>query len=699
MLHELSHYKRRDGFLNALLLALQTVYWFNPLTWGLFMLIRQDMELANDAAVLKNMNADEKKQYSLSLVEVLASYGQPTLMPKLLCMVDSEKNIERRIKMIKLGEFFKKRKLIIAIASLLVIGVAGTLFLTVNNATASEPITADIISMVDSTELVRHQGILDEFYSDMDFAVTATKIHGCYSEGDKLRVFVTTNYAYYKIGEQSVVQEGSAGVVPAAITYKKTVYDDDSFSYALENYLEAQDGNRFQPSIEDFCVLPSGKKIRGLSTEIVNYTDYNDLLNLHTQKLNAYLDSHGMAGFIVENSNNPLSTAKRYALESGDKIGKMPEVVLYANGEAKLVAAAISSYLPPPCTYTIENGLLTLYAKIETEQDADFFGFENGDVICTFLVEGGGNTLVFQFGNAALFADEGARYLLIVTPEPSAPSGARESPTIKIEEYYGEASDALELIYEDDHYQYYLSSIRSDKIMLNFENGDRLSLKAALQGKKITIDDLIANGQAMWMYPKNNPLGGHFNIPASRYTFSIGGFLFTPTNSFMYTVEKNDGFESYFAIPELIKHLEVSGHTAQTAGLKAVKYTDIEGVPYANQAALQVAGLSAHIGWDVNSHTPVTFSVDGADGVSFTATVLENTQGHFLVEPENGSAERKSSDKIVVATANAVILNAGGKAISIGDIAVGARVAIAYTGLIAESYPAHITGTQIQVLD
>jgi len=135
ILHELSHLKRGDGIVNTLLLALQTVYWFNPLTWLLFKFVREDMELANDAAVLKDMGENEQKEYSLSLINVLAGYGTPALAPRLLCMVDSEKNMARRINMIKLGEFFKRRRLIIAVAGLLTIAITAALFLTVGEIT------------------------------------------------------------------------------------------------------------------------------------------------------------------------------------------------------------------------------------------------------------------------------------------------------------------------------------------------------------------------------------------------------------------------------------------------------------------------------------------------------------------------------------------------------------------------------------
>ena len=128
ILHELSHLKRGDGFVNTLLLALRAVYWFNPLVWLLFRYIREDMELANDAAVLRGMEQESRKEYSLSLVEVLASCGKQR--HAMLCMADSKKNIERRIGMIQLGEFFKKRKWVIAVAGLLVIAGVAALFLT-----------------------------------------------------------------------------------------------------------------------------------------------------------------------------------------------------------------------------------------------------------------------------------------------------------------------------------------------------------------------------------------------------------------------------------------------------------------------------------------------------------------------------------------------------------------------------------------
>jgi len=136
ILHELSHLRRGDGIINALLLALRAVYWFNPLVWLLFRCVREDMELANDAAVLRGMGAEARKEYSLSLVEVLMGCAVPPPGQRhrqrhaMLCMTDGKKNIERRIGMIQLSEFFKRRKWLIAVAGILVIAGIAALFLT-----------------------------------------------------------------------------------------------------------------------------------------------------------------------------------------------------------------------------------------------------------------------------------------------------------------------------------------------------------------------------------------------------------------------------------------------------------------------------------------------------------------------------------------------------------------------------------------
>lgn len=108
LMHELAHFKRRDMWWNLLLLGLRTVYWFNPVIWFLFRCIREDMELQNDAYVLERIDPSSRKAYAYSLVEVLEHAHHRSWM--VLCMTDEKKNVERRIRMIRMGEVFRKKK-------------------------------------------------------------------------------------------------------------------------------------------------------------------------------------------------------------------------------------------------------------------------------------------------------------------------------------------------------------------------------------------------------------------------------------------------------------------------------------------------------------------------------------------------------------------------------------------------------------
>lgn len=53
---------------------------------------------------------------------------------------------------------------------------------------------------------------------------------------------------------------------------------------------------------------------------------------------------------------------------------------------------------------------------------------------------------------------------------------------------------ALEKIYEEGIYAYYLPCIQSDTIFLVYEDGTKISVNDALNNKLIDIDDLIAKG-------------------------------------------------------------------------------------------------------------------------------------------------------------------------------------------------------------
>ena len=79
--------------------------------------------------------------------------------------------------------------------------------------------------------------------------------------------------------------------------------------------------------------------------------------------------------------------------------------------------------------------------------------------------------------------------------------------------------------------------------------------------------------------------------------------------------------------------------------------------------------------------------------VSFNARVLENNGNFILVEPEEGSSELNSSDKIVVRVRgeNNVLKD-------LSEFTVGSKVKITYDGMIMESYPAQINAYSVELI-
>jgi hypothetical protein len=136
----------------------------------------------------------------------------------------------------------------------------------------------------------------------------------------------------------------------------------------------------------------------------------------------------------------------------------------------------------------------------------------------------------------------------------------------------------------------------------------------------VTIEDLTSYGLQMYMYPKDNVLGGSFDIPSHQHTFTFGSTSFYPSASFMYTVRKGDGLETYFHVDTLVNCLAEAGYQLNNENETgwnqlAVYYTSIEGIDYiparnldAFSSVFNISGLSVSIGYTYSSHTPVVFT-------------------------------------------------------------------------------------------
>lgn len=76
--HELMHFKKKDLIYKFLVMAVSSVYWFNPLVYVLNKYINIDCELSCDEKVLHECDFNERKIYALTLLNSLKQ-GQANL--------------------------------------------------------------------------------------------------------------------------------------------------------------------------------------------------------------------------------------------------------------------------------------------------------------------------------------------------------------------------------------------------------------------------------------------------------------------------------------------------------------------------------------------------------------------------------------------------------------------------------------------
>jgi beta-lactamase regulating signal transducer with metallopeptidase domain len=147
VLHELGHLKRRDLFLQGLLVVSQAVHWFNPLVWLAGRLAREDRELACDEFVMAHTSHSGSHAYAKTLLRVLGLSRPGRPMLPAVGILETKNQIKQRILMITKYQSTNARRIMLGAASILAVS-AGLLMVNAaksgsNASAASSPETSD----------------------------------------------------------------------------------------------------------------------------------------------------------------------------------------------------------------------------------------------------------------------------------------------------------------------------------------------------------------------------------------------------------------------------------------------------------------------------------------------------------------------------------------------------------------------------
>ena len=136
--HELTHYKRKDLWMNMLVLVVSTIHWFNPLVYLMAKAIRADCEVACDEAVVAGDNADKRRHYGETIIGFIGAKN--TMTPVLSTYFYGGKNSMKK-RLFSIMDIGRKRKGLAAVCMAVVITVtllAGSVFAAATTANSAE---------------------------------------------------------------------------------------------------------------------------------------------------------------------------------------------------------------------------------------------------------------------------------------------------------------------------------------------------------------------------------------------------------------------------------------------------------------------------------------------------------------------------------------------------------------------------------
>ncbi len=228
--HERSHIRYGDMFWKLLAFVTLGIHWFNPFVWVAYFMFCRDLESACDERVMNDKSLEERKAYSSVLVRCAASH-RLTLAP----LAFGEVNVKTRVKSVL---SFKKPALWIAIAACVLLG-------TVVLCWFFNP-----VSTVDSyLDYKMGDWILEHHqsgYAQGQVAVEHHEVLGMKETSDHTEVYMWVLYEEY-VRENGELKSVSGAHIPTVIVAEKQ-FDG---SYVLQEYWEAEDGERHVPSIRE----------------------------------------------------------------------------------------------------------------------------------------------------------------------------------------------------------------------------------------------------------------------------------------------------------------------------------------------------------------------------------------------------------------------------------------------------------------
>ncbi len=469
--HEKAHLKRFDHFWKPFSFLLLSVYWFNPFMWLAYILLCRDIELACDEKVIKNMDIQSKKDYSLTLAEC----GIKRRMIMACPLAFGEIGVKDRIKSVL---NYKKPAFWIIIISVIISIVVAICFLTNPTDDDNQSDDSNDISQEENSSLDNIGLSIDEIDAEYEKRKSQIKDNASLTNLNEEFAGIWKERAedYYNILIEHYSSKNDVNTVQKYVedqnnwkkqyelkmVYYKNVYITQ-YEMGSTVAILLSDTDRVlnrDRAVELYqrCVMIQFDDIVDISSLAEKYPEY---FHLPVENgLNLYVEVNDVGCYNY-----------RCKLTSGDNndISLLPEATF---GEMKTILNQ---------NYNQQNVTIRVYFSFKSLSGiGQFFGIYNLFNETSFKSNFGITACNIEYKTSLEETFYKLTYPLIENIEIENIIGGTKDENVATDQQ-------LEFIYEDDHHAYFFPSLKGKNVVIYFRGGIAAVAADAIQNGDIPI--------------------------------------------------------------------------------------------------------------------------------------------------------------------------------------------------------------------
>ena len=687
--HEQAHIRRKDYLWKPLGFLILTLHWFNPMVWLGYVLLCRDIELACDERVVKELNNEQRADYSEALLSCSVNRRMIAACP----LAFGEVGVKNRVKSVL---NYKKPAFWIIIVAVIVSITVAVCFLT-------NPVNTSIYNSSYETGKCLYSYVVsadkETKSNELVFDITSDgKVYKIFGDGttDELGVLKESDY--------------TAGELEAAIKNQDAKLNIGNIknAYELSDCIFLQKSNGTVYLVQFFSdgrIMSVFKLNRIDKSDISNFSgseklawNYNPSLS-HTAHYTrafafdceyTYVDATCTGGefWNLEAEGQPRGTNIRFEKEK--KIYWTPA----EDDENPIDKSEV--------TLTVYNG------DTKMQQHTVIFecvsrDYSTGDIYEFYLKDAMEFALVYSEYGYLTFVERSSISNVGGADEPSnvITSADIEQLKIKYPQFFNVSTVGGLTVYiwqmSKDNYSCYLANTSMEAIS---DNSFAYDIGASISEMRAILTTYDIDRNDITIQPVRNPLSSYYYVIDNAYRKKVKDW-FWKDNSNVDISNNSQSVTKTKNVERIIDHSVDDGVSYDTA--LELFYTDDRYNYYFSNIISKYIIVEFNDGTKNNvkdaliageitisdldkfeiQYSKTEKSVQPGANPYFNAEVLEVTEKSILVKPDDDSKETKSADKIYVSLD--VISE-----IPVPTINAGDRVRVIYNGEIAETYPAQI---------